>query len=94
MWCQALALSAAGAESSSSTEVVCPILDMANTGPLGLAPLRAVRLSHLGAVEESPKSQMRSQFSSDPYFNGSLDDFRVYRRALSQKEITALVQLR
>jgi hypothetical protein len=36
----------------------------------------------------------RSQFSADPFFNGSLDDFRVYKRALSQQEITALVEVR
>jgi hypothetical protein len=32
----------------------------------------------------------KSQFSNDPYFNGALDDFRVYRRALTQEEIRAL----
>ena len=31
----------------------------------------------------------RSQFSN-PYFNGSLDDFRIYRRALTAAEVTAL----
>lgn len=40
----------------------------------------------------------RSQFSAasgtNPCFNGGLDDFRVYRRALSAAEITALYQLR
>jgi hypothetical protein len=40
----------------------------------------------------------RSQFSgasgNDPCFNGYLDDFRVYRRALSQAEISALFSLR
>ena len=35
----------------------------------------------------------RSEFT-DPYFNGSLDDFRVYRRALSQEEVVALMALR
>jgi hypothetical protein len=33
----------------------------------------------------------RSEFTADPYFNGLLDDFRVYRRALSQQEISALI---
>jgi hypothetical protein len=33
----------------------------------------------------------RSEFTADPYFNGLLDDFRVYRRALSQQEIAALI---
>ena len=32
----------------------------------------------------------KSQFTNDPYFNGALDDFRVYRRALTQEEIRAL----
>ena len=32
----------------------------------------------------------RSQASGDPYFNGSLDDFRIYSRALSTDEITLL----
>ena len=32
----------------------------------------------------------RSQFSADPYFNGSVDDFRIYVRALSAGELTAL----
>jgi hypothetical protein len=36
----------------------------------------------------------RSQFSADPYFNGVLDDFRVYRRALSAAEIAALFKAR
>jgi hypothetical protein len=36
----------------------------------------------------------RSQFSDDPFFNGLLDDFRVYRRALSRDEIVALFELR
>jgi hypothetical protein len=36
----------------------------------------------------------RSPFTSDPYFSGSLDDFRIYRRALSAAEIAALVALR
>ena len=32
----------------------------------------------------------RSQFA-DPYFNGSIDEFRVYRNALSAEQITALI---
>ncbi len=35
----------------------------------------------------------RSQFSPDPYLNGLLDDFRIYNRALSDKEIMALYQI-
>jgi alpha/beta superfamily hydrolase len=30
----------------------------------------------------------------DPLFNGSLDDFRVYERALSKQEFTTLVAVR
>ncbi|MEO7100571.1 MAG: LamG-like jellyroll fold domain-containing protein, partial [Luteolibacter sp.] len=33
----------------------------------------------------------KSQFSTDPYLNGSLDEFQIYGRALSASEISALV---
>ncbi len=36
----------------------------------------------------------RSPFTSDPYFSGSLDDFRIYKRALSEAEIISLTTLR
>ena len=32
----------------------------------------------------------KSQFSGDPYYNGALDDFRIYSRALSAAEIETL----
>jgi len=32
----------------------------------------------------------RSQYSADPYFDGTLDDVRIYDRALSDEEITQL----
>jgi hypothetical protein len=32
----------------------------------------------------------RSQFSGDPYFNGRIDDFRIYRGALSASDVAAL----
>jgi hypothetical protein len=35
----------------------------------------------------------RSQFSADRYFNGYLDDFRVYRRALNPEELAAIFAL-
>jgi hypothetical protein len=33
----------------------------------------------------------RSQYVADPYFDGALDDFRIYDRALSAGEIRYLV---
>ena len=33
----------------------------------------------------------RSQYAGDPYFNGKVDEFRIYRGALSAAEIAALV---
>ncbi|NLT76301.1 MAG: LamG domain-containing protein, partial [Planctomycetes bacterium] len=32
----------------------------------------------------------RSQYEADEYFGGALDDFRIYRRALSASEIRFL----
>lgn len=51
-----------------------------------------VHLSDIGATTNNWLG--RSQFTNDPYFNGSFDDFRVYKRALSQEEIVALTALR
>ncbi|MEP6652079.1 MAG: LamG domain-containing protein [Myxococcales bacterium] len=36
----------------------------------------------------------RSHYATDPYFTGSVDDFRVYKRALTVAEITALFAFR
>jgi Concanavalin A-like lectin/glucanases superfamily len=36
----------------------------------------------------------RSQFATDAYLNGALDDFRVYKRALTQLEISTIYALR
>ncbi|MBC8133363.1 MAG: LamG domain-containing protein, partial [Deltaproteobacteria bacterium] len=36
------------------------------------------------------RSQFSDSFGSNPCFNGLLDDFRVYKRALSQSEVSAL----
>jgi hypothetical protein len=36
----------------------------------------------------------RSLFTADPYFAGLIDDFRVYRRALSAEQITAVFNAR
>ena len=51
-----------------------------------------LHMSDIGATSNNWLG--RSQFSADPFFNGSLDDFRVYKRALSQQEITALFAIR
>ena len=32
----------------------------------------------------------KSQYSGDPYFDGFIDDFRIYKRALTAAEISAL----
>ncbi|MGN6807079.1 MAG: LamG domain-containing protein, partial [Trinickia sp.] len=34
----------------------------------------------------------RSQFSADPYFSGSIDEFRIYRGAMSADQIATLAQ--
>jgi hypothetical protein len=50
---------------------------------------------HLSDVRTTTQNWLgRSPFSQDPFFYGSLDDFRIYRRALSAAEITALMALR
>lgn len=36
----------------------------------------------------------RSQNSSDPYFNGKIDDFRIYRGALSARDVASLANMR
>lgn len=51
-----------------------------------------LHLSDIGATANNWLG--RSQFTSDPYFDGLLDDLRVYKRALSQDEIVALMALR
>jgi hypothetical protein len=51
-----------------------------------------VHLSDIGATANNWIG--RSEFSADPYFYGSMDDFRVYKRALSQQEIVTLMAVR
>jgi hypothetical protein len=34
----------------------------------------------------------RSQYSADPFFNGMIDEFRIYRGAMSGDQISTLVQ--
>jgi len=48
----------------------------------------SIHLSDLG--ETTGNYLGRSAFVADAYFNGALDDFRVYRRALSASEVAAL----
>ena len=51
-----------------------------------------LHLSDIGATVNNWLG--RSEFAADPYFNGSMDDFRVYKRALGAQEIAALMSLR
>jgi hypothetical protein len=32
----------------------------------------------------------RSQYTTDPFFGGSIDEFRIYSRALSESEVRYL----
>lgn len=59
-------------------------------------PAMTLHASDIGATTNNflGRSQSSGKSSGDPLFNGSLDDFRVYRRALSQPEIADLVALR
>lgn len=53
-----------------------------NSDPTVLRPI------DLGAIDYAYLG--KSQFSVDPYFDGMLDEFRVYNRALSPSEVDAL----
>ena len=59
-----------------------------NTMTLHLSDLATTTQNWLG------RSQFSGTDGSDPFFYGSMDDFRVYRRALSQQEILSLFALR
>nr|WP_307606844.1 LamG domain-containing protein [Paenibacillus sp. V4I9] len=48
-----------------------------------------IRPSQLGATTQNWIG--RSQWSSDPYLDGRVDDFRIYNRALSAAEVTAVM---
>ncbi len=51
------------------------------TGSITITPaMIAPTLHYLG----------KSQFAADPFFNGAIDDFRIYNRALSAAEVSAL----
>ncbi|GIP18467.1 hypothetical protein J40TS1_41090 [Paenibacillus montaniterrae] len=47
--------------------------------------------SSLGATTQNYIG--RSQFASDPYFKGAIDDFRIYSRALASSEIAGLANI-
>ena len=55
-------------------------------------PAMTFHAADLGAT--ATNSIGRSLFAADPYFAGLIDDFRVYRRALSPEQITALFNTR
>jgi hypothetical protein len=57
---------------------------LANADPTVLRPI------DLGPIDYAYLG--KSQFSVDPYFDGMLDEFRVYNRALSSAEVLALYQ--
>ena len=50
-----------------------------------------LRPSDLGAIDYAYIG--KSQFGADPYFDGQIDEFRVYGRALDATEIETLAQL-
>jgi hypothetical protein len=50
----------------------------------------SLRPTDLGAIDYANLG--KSQFSADPYFDGQIDEFRVYGRALSATEIRELYQ--
>jgi hypothetical protein len=48
----------------------------------------SLRASDLGTIDYAFIG--KSQFTADPFFDGSVDEFRVYNRALSATEIQQL----
>ncbi len=60
-----------------------------------LAGSNAAMMTHIADLGATVNNYLgRSQFAADPYLAGLLDDFRVYRRALTAPEISALFALR
>jgi len=55
---------------------------------VGTNPAMTLRPIHLGRTANNYIG--RSQFSADPYLDASIDELRLYNRALSQEEIQAL----
>ena len=66
---------------STGSLYVNGVLAGSNTA-MGHAPFR------LGATNQNWIG--RSQYAADPYFNGKIDDFRIYRGALGAAEVLAL----
>jgi hypothetical protein len=62
-------------------------VDGAESSPSSTVLLRP---TDLGAIDYAFLG--KSQFTNDPYFDGQIDEFRVYGRALSAAEILALYQ--
>jgi hypothetical protein len=59
-------------------------------GSLVISDQTTIQPDDLGAIDYAFLG--KSQFSVDPYFDGMLDEFRVYERALSASEVQALYQ--
>jgi hypothetical protein len=57
--------------------------------PVGSNPAMVLAPFRLGSTSQNWIG--RSQYASDPYFNGLVDEFRIYRGALSAAEIAALM---
>jgi hypothetical protein len=55
-------------------------------------PAMTLHASDIGATANNFLG--RSQFAADPYLSGLIDDFRVYRRALTRDEIGTLYNAR
>ena len=55
-------------------------------------PAMTLHAADLGATIDNFLG--KSQFTADPYFSGFIDDFRVYRRALTGEQIAALYAMR
>jgi len=62
-----------------------------NGSPVGTNNAMTLRPSSLGVTENNYLG--RSQYTADPYFDGLLDEFRIYNVALSPGEIAATAAL-
>ena len=64
------------------------IVPQRSSETLSVSPSMTLRPSSLGNTINHWIG--RSAYTTDPYFAGLLDDFRVYARALNASEITTL----